>query len=102
MVLPGLNVTSIPLNSDVPPSPVGSLLPAVSYKLIKLDQTEGVEGADPTPKFMLAGADANEPLLPPTQSKHLRNRKVSDSSKHPLSAWHVCCVLQMFMSVHVH
>ncbi|KAL3153016.1 Hexokinase-3 [Trebouxia sp. C0009 RCD-2024] len=76
VVLPGLNVTSIPLNSDVPPSPVGSLLPAVSYKLIKLDQTEGVEGADPTPKFMLAGADANEPLLPPTQSKHLRNRKI--------------------------
>ncbi len=76
-MLPGLNVTSIPLNSDVAPSPRGTLAPAVSYKLIKLDQSEGKDGADPTPKFMLAGQDANEPLLPPTQSKHLRNRKVS-------------------------
>ena len=66
MMLPGLNVTSIPLNSDVPPSPGGSLAPAVSYKLIKLDQTEGLDGAAPIPKFMLAGAEANKPLRPPT------------------------------------
>lgn len=79
-MLPGLNVTSTPLNSDIPPSPRGMLAPAVSYKLIKLDQTDGgKEGADPTPKFVLAGADANEPLLPPTQSRHLRNRKVSET-----------------------
>lgn len=85
-MLPGLNVTSIPLNSDIPPSPRGTLAPAVSYKLIKLDQTEGgKEGADPTPKFMLAGADANEPLLPPTQPKHLRNRKVSEVSGFALN-----------------
>ena len=76
-MLPGLGVTSIPLNSDVPPSPGRTLMPAVSYKFIKLDQAESKDGSDPTPKFMLAGADANDPLLPPPPSKHLRNRKVS-------------------------
>ena len=48
----------------------------MSYKLIKLDQTAPKDGSDPTPKFMLAGQDANEPLLPPGPSKHMRNRKV--------------------------
>lgn len=70
-VLPGLNVTSIPLSGAVGPSPKGSLTPSVSYKLIKLDQTD----ADGHPKFMLAGQDANEPLLPVTE-KSLKNRKV--------------------------
>ena len=80
---PGLTVTSVPLNIDVPPSPRGTLAPAVSYKLIKLDQSESKAGSDPTPKFVLAGQDANDPLLPTSQSKHLKNRKVC----------HVCCVL---------
>ena len=71
-VTPGLNVTSIPLNSNVTPSPKGTLAPSVSYKLIKLDQTDSADG---TPKFMLAGQDANEPLLPVTE-KTLKNRKV--------------------------
>lgn len=79
----GLTVTSVPLNIDVPPSPRGTLAPAVSYKLIKLDQSESKDGSDPTPKFMLAGQDANDPLLPINQSKHLKNRKVSQA----------CCVL---------
>lgn len=65
-------MTSIPLNSIVAPSPKGSLTPAMSYKLIKLDQTDSADGA---PKFMLAGQDANEPLLPVT-AKTLKNRKV--------------------------
>lgn len=82
---PGLTVTSVPLNVDVPPSPRGTLAPAVSYKLIKLDQSESKDGSDPTPKFVLAGQDANDPLLPTHQSKHLKNRKVSGS--------HVLCVL---------
>jgi len=76
-------VTSVPLNIDVPPSPRGTLAPAVSYKLIKLDQSESKDGSDPTPKFVLAGQDANDPLLPTNQSKHLKNRKVSQA----------CCVL---------
>ena len=98
-MLPGLNVTSIPLNGDVPPSPAGTLAPAVSYKLIKLDQTEGgKEGPDPTPKFMLAGADANEPLLPPAQSKHLRNRKVSGIPDSALNFVQACCVLAASVS----
>ena len=80
---PGLTVTSVPLNIDVPPSPRGTLAPAVSYKLIKLDQSDSKDGSDPTPKFMLAGQDANDPLLPTSQSKHLKNRKVR----------HTCCVL---------
>lgn len=79
---PGLTVTSVPLNIDVPPSPRGTLAPAVSYKLIKLDQSESKDGSDPTPKFVLAGQDANDPLLPTSKSKHLKNRKVS----------HTCCV----------
>lgn len=65
-------MTSIPLNSAVTPSPKGTLAPAVSYKLIKLDQTDS---ADATPKFMLAGQDNNDPLLPVTE-KSLKNRKV--------------------------
>lgn len=73
-VTPGLNVTSIPLNSNVTPSPKGTLAPSVSYKLIKLDQTDSADG---TPKFMLAGQDANEPLLPVTE-KTLKNRKVKE------------------------
>ncbi|KAL0026791.1 hypothetical protein WJX77_001496 [Trebouxia sp. C0004] len=72
----GLAVTSLPLNIDIPLSPRGTLAPAVSYKLIKLDQAESKDGSDPTPKFMLAGQDANDPLLPPSQSKHLKNRKI--------------------------
>ncbi len=80
---PGLTVTSVPLNIDVPPSPRGTLAPAVSYKLIKLDQSESKDGSDPTPKFVLAGQDANDPLLPTSQSKHVKNRKVC----------HMCCVL---------
>ena len=79
---PGLTVTSVPLNIDVPPSPRGTLAPAVSYKLIKLDQSESKDGSDPTPKFVLAGQDANDPLLPTNQSKHVKHRKVS----------HTCCV----------
>ena len=75
-MLPGLNVTSIPLSGEVAPSPRGTLAPAMSYKLIKLDQTAPKDGSDPTPKFMLAGQDANETLLPPGPSKHMRNRKV--------------------------
>ena len=75
-MLPGLNVTSIPLNGEVAPSPRGTLAPAMSYKLMKLDQTAPKDGSDPAPKFMLAGQDANEPLLPPGPSKHMRNRKV--------------------------
>ena len=78
-MLPGLNVTSVPLNIDVPPSPRGTLMPAVSYKFIKLDQTEGKDGSDPTPKFMLAGQDANEPAVTASQSRHMRNRKVGIS-----------------------
>ncbi|DBB18216.1 hypothetical protein WJX82_000391 [Trebouxia sp. C0006] len=73
---PGLTVTSVPLNIDVPPSPRGTLAPAVSYKLIKLDQSESKDGSDPTPKFVLAGQDANDPLLPTSKSKHLKNRKI--------------------------
>lgn len=80
---PGLTVTSVPLNIDVPPSPRGALAPAVSYKFIKLDQSESKDGSDPTPKFMLAGQDANDALLLSNQSKHVKNRKVS----------HICCVL---------
>lgn len=60
------------MNSNVTPSPKGTLAPAVSYKLIKLDQTDSADG---TPKFMLAGQDNNEPLLPVTE-KSLKNRKV--------------------------
>ena len=69
------SVTSVPLNADVLPS--RTLTPAVSYKFIKLDQSESKDGSDPTPKFVLAGQDANDPVQAAAQTKHLKNRKVS-------------------------